>query len=396
MLKFKRLCSPSEASSFFLFGPRGSGKTTFLHEFFGNQKTLWFDLLDRDVEDRLSRSPNDLFAEIREGAGTVDWVVIDEVQRIPMLLDIVHRIIETSDFKPPKFALTGSSARKLKHGSANLLAGRAFVYHFHPLTHLELGKEFSLDRVLNWGSLPKVFHFQQDSDREEYLRAYGLTYLKEEVWAEHLVRDLGPFRRFVEVAAQSSGQLVNFANIGHDVGVDEKTVKSYFQILEDTLLGFILEPFSRSIRKRQLKSPKFYLFDLGVMRALERTMAQGIVPHTYAYGRAFEHFLITEIYRLNDYLRKDYRLSYLRTNDGAEIDLVVERPGATTVLIEFKSSARTDERDTSTLAAFLKDVGNAEGYCLSNDPNKRLINGIHLLPWEEGLVRLGLSTDTFK
>ncbi len=159
---------------------------------------------------------------------------IDEIQKVPKLLNVIHRAIESKEFKSPKFAITGSSARKLKRGSANLLAGRAFVNNLYPLTHIEVGDQFNLEDALNWGTLPQIFSFNEEQEKSEFLRSYGLTYLKEEIWNEHLIEDLDPFRIFLEVAAQANGTIVNYLKMAHDVGVNEKTVKRYFEILEET------------------------------------------------------------------------------------------------------------------------------------------------------------------
>jgi predicted AAA+ superfamily ATPase len=221
---------------------------------------LYIDLLDLATEDLFRTHPEELRQQIL-AKKDCDWVVIDEVQKLPRLLDTVHQLIEE---KRAKFILSGSSARKLKRGSANLLAWRAFVYHLHPLTSVEYGATFSLQEVLEWGALPKLLEFQNASDKIEFLRAYALTYLKEEIQVEQLVRNLDPFRQFLEIAAQSNGQIVNYSKIARDVGVDTTTVQNYFSILEDTLIGFHLPAYHRSIRKRQRESPKFYLFDPGV------------------------------------------------------------------------------------------------------------------------------------
>jgi predicted AAA+ superfamily ATPase len=383
-----RLINPLSTNSFFLFGARGTGKSTLLrHLFKENQGVLWIDLLDPEEEDRYSRAPGELVERINATSGKTRWVVIDEIQKVPRLLDVVHGRIESSDIN---FAMTGSSARKLKRESTNLLAGRAFIYNLFPLTHRELSSAFDLDLALSFGTLPGLLNLGSREEKDAFLRAYALTYLKEEVCTEHLVRKLDPFRRFIEIAAQCNGEIVNFANIARDVGVDIKTVQSYFEILEDTLVGFLLEPFHRSVRKRQRQAPKFYLFDPGIRRALDRTLTIDLKPGTYAYGRAFEHFIVIEALRLSAYRQNDYRFSYLRTKDDAEIDLIVERPGGTTALLEIKSAAHVDERDTRLLERFALDIPGAEAYCLSRDPVARRIGSVLALPWQEGLMELGL------
>jgi predicted AAA+ superfamily ATPase len=385
---FDRITIPLKTNSFFLFGARGTGKSTFLKTYFLGENVLWFDLLDPEMEDLLERHPKALVEQVAAKKGDLEWVVIDEVQKVPKLLNLVHQLIETS---PVKFALTGSSARKLKRGSANLLAGRAFVNYLFPLTHVEMGEKFNLIDALHWGTLPKITQLHTDEEKSDFLRTYALTYLKQEVWAEQFIRDLDPFRKFLEIAAQTNSEVVNYTNIAKDVGADVKTVQSYFEILEDTLLGFLLEPYHRSVRKQQRKNPKFYFFDVGIKRALDRTLSQQLLPQTSVYGKAFEHFLIIEIHRLNAYLKKDFRFSYLLTKDGAEIDLIIERPGAPTALVEIKSSEHVDERDTRVVQPFLKDFEKAQAYILSRDPHPKKIGDVYALPWQEGLKEIGLA-----
>lgn len=384
---FERTCNLPKNHSFFLFGARGTGKTSLIRAQVNQAPLLWIDLLDRKLEDRYRTDPGLLYQECQ--SGKFQWVVIDEVQKAPFLLDVVHRVIESTEFSPPKFALTGSSARKLRHGAANLLAGRAFVRNLHPLTSRECSDAFDLEQVLNFGTLPKIFGLADD-ERNDFLTSYGLTYLNEEVWAEHLIQDLEPFRKFLEVAAQTNGQIVNYAKIGRDVRAHEKTVKKYFQILEDTLLGFFLEPYHRSVRKRQLQSPKFFLFDLGVKRALERTLRQRIIPQTYAFGRAFEHLVLLELVRLNDYGKKDFRFSYFLTKDEGEIDLIIERPGLPLALVEIKATNKTSADDTRYMRSIMPEIGPCEAFCLSIDPHERMQDGVLHLPWMKGLSELGV------
>lgn len=382
-----RLLAPLKTKSFFLFGARGTGKSTFLRHFFASERALWIDLLDPEEEDRFSRRPIELAERIGAAGAELQWVVVDEVQKVPKLLDVAHSQIEKRRYK---FALTGSSARKLKCPHTNLLAGRALVHELYPFTQVELGPAFDLDAALRFGTLPGLTACGSDDERKAFLRAYALTFLKEEIWGEHLIRNLDPFRRFLEVAAQCNGEIVNYTNVARDVGADVKTVQSYFQILEDTLVGVMLEPFHRSLRKRQSQAPKFYFFDSGVKRALNRTLNLDLQPGTYDYGRAFEHFIVLETLRSSAYRQNDFRCSYLRTKDGAEVDLIIERPGATTALIEIKSAERVDERDTRALERFARDLPGAEAFCLSRDPKAKKIGAVLALPWQDGLRSLGL------
>ncbi len=377
--------------SFFLFGARGTGKSTFLRHFFAGHDVLWIDLLLPQEEHRFALRPELLAEQVAARPPGSQWVVIDEVQKVPKLLDVVHALIES---KGTRFALTGSSARKLKYGGVNLLAGRAFVHHLFPFTADELGASFHLEDALAFGTLPGRMALTDPVDCADFLRAYALTYLREEVWGEQLVRKLDPFRAFVEVAAQCNGELINFSRIGRDVGVDTKTVQSYFQILEDTLLIHVLEPYHASVRKRQSQAPRFYFFDTGVCRALNRTLNVPLNRSTYAYGRAFEHFIVTELIRRSDYLRTDYRFSHLRTKDGAEVDVIVERPGQRTLLVEIKSGDRMDRADLRHLLPLARDIPGAEAICLCQEPAPRVMDGIRIFPWRQGLAEITDAQNT--
>lgn len=383
---FHRIFKPLKSNSFFLFGARGTGKSTLLQQTFAQENRLIIDLLDPETEDRLIRSPAELKSQIEKENPSV--VVIDEIQKAPRLLDVVQSLMMV---KPDiQFALTGSSARKLKRGSANLLAGRAFLHYLYPLTSTELGTAFDLNQALAFGTLPAVWNFEENEERKAFLHSYGLTYYKEEIQAEQVVRKLEPFRNFLETAAQSNGKILSYSNIARDVNVDVKTVQSYFQILEDTLIGFILDPFHLSLRKRQRQNPKFYFIDTGIARALSRTLTLELASGTSLYGDLFEQFVILEIYKRNHYFMKDYRFSYLRTKDDAEIDLIIERPGMPIALVEIKSTSRVEEESLRNLVRFAKDMGKCEAFCLSQDPIARKADGVEILPWAQGIRDLGL------
>ncbi len=373
--------------SFFLFGARGTGKTYWLERLLSSDNTISINLLDPLEEEKFSLDPHELSKRIDQLPSSVTHVFIDEIQKVPKLLNLVHHYIEKTDLV---FALTGSSARKLRRGGANLLAGRAFTYYIFPFSHRELGSNFDLNSTLRWGSLPKRFELETSEEKQLYLRAYVNTYLKEEIAEEQVVRKLDPFRRFLQIAAQTSGQIINYSNIAKDTGVTIKTVQSYFQVLEDTLIGSFLPTYHESIRKRQFENPKFYLFDNGVRRALSKTISIDLLPQTYAYGNAFEHFIVQEIIKLQHYQNLDYDLSYLRTYDDAEIDLIIDRPGRPKALIEIKSKEHIDERDLRHLKALGADINNSEMFCLSRDPNPKRIGNIACLPWEQGLIEIGL------
>lgn len=390
---YQRTINILRTKSFLLLGARGTGKSHLLRDNFESNALLWIDLLsDRDFI-TYSRNPELLSKQIEElvksSTSEKRWVVIDEVQRIPKLLNEVHLILENPKIRGKIFfGLTGSSARKLKRGAANLLAGRALVNNLFPLTHVEIGEDFKLDEVLNWGSLPLICSEKDPITKAETLLSYFATYLREEIREEQIVRNLDPFTRFLEVAAQVNGQIVNFAQVAEDCQVDAKAVARYFQILEDTLIGFYIPSYSRSIRKQQSQSPRFYLFDLGVLKAIRGTLTVPITPQTYGYGNSFEHFIVLEVIRLNHYLRKQYKFSYLRTKDGAEIDLIVERPGRATILLEIKSGTVATDSHAKYLRTFMDDFKQCEAWVISQDQKDRLDDGIRYLHWKRALDEL--------
>lgn len=377
-----RIQNLNKNNSFFLFGGRGTGKTTLLKQFYVGKETLWIDLLTDADESLYGRHPDELSHILSRKK--YERVVIDEVQKAPKILDIVQHEMEKE--RGPQFILTGSSSRKLKRGSGNLLAGRAFTYQLFPLTSFELGKCFDLKNALEFGTLPKLLQYSRGEDKNEFLRAYVKTYLREEIQIEQIVRKLNPFRDFLEIAAQSNGKIVNYSKISKDVGVDDKTVYSYFSILEDTLIGFMLPAFHRSVRKQQREAPKFYFFDTGITRALSGTLTVELLPQTFAFGNAFEHWVILECIRLNEYKKLDYKFSYLKTKDNAEIDLIIQRPGNVELLVEIKSARRVAGEHISQIRRFKKDWRfpcDAEIWSL--DPNEKEIDGIHCLYWQSGL-----------
>jgi uncharacterized protein len=380
---FSRLRHFSHKHSFFLFGPRGTGKSTLLKKRFQQNECLWLDLLDSSVEDQFFRNPSDLYAIVKALSKEIIYVVIDEIQKVPKLLDEVHRLIEETD---KIFILTGSSARKLKRGGANLLAGRAFVYYLYALSCFELKEKFDLEKALQWGTLPKIFSLDDDTEKSDFLRSYADTYLKEEIWNEQIIRKLQPFRRFLEVAAQCNGKIINYANIARDVNVDDKTIKEYFFILEDTMIGFFLEPFHNSFRKRLVEKPKFYFFDPGVVRSLSRRLSVPLTPKTSAYGEAFEHFILLEFIRLGNYFQPDYRFSFIRTAGDVEVDLVIERPGKQLLCIEIKSSDAINEKDISAFSKITKDIKNCEAIVLSQDRFTKKFDHVTCYPWNKGIA----------
>lgn len=379
------MCKPLKSKSFFLFGARGVGKSTFIDVHLKQERKLVYDLLDPELEDLFMLEPNRLKSEVLAKIDQIEWVVIDEIQKCPKLLNIVHQLIVSHRVK---FALTGSSARRLRQKGVNLLAGRALTNYLFPLTFDELGSAFQLDAVLSFGSLPEVVLSSSDIERAAFLRSYSLNYVKMEIQAEQWVRNIEPFRKFLTIAAQMNGRILNYSNIARDIGVQPNTVQSYFDILEDTLMGVRLPAYSRSIRKQMSLAPKFYLFDLGIKRALDRTLDVKLVPGTNAFGSAFEHLVFVELFRLCQYYRPDYTLSYILTKDGAEIDLVLERPGKPTALIEIKSKQTVDDRDVRHLIHFKRDFKSPDLYLLSNCIQDQQIGDVKARLWSKGILEL--------
>jgi len=377
-----RILNLSKSQSFFLFGPRGSGKSTWLREQF-KADAYWIDLLNQRMEFDLAKDP-DLLLDRWKANGKKPWIVIDEVQKLPRILDVVHRGIEEHRIR---FALTGSSARKLRRGGANLLGGRAASRELFPFSALELGALFNLDQALQFGLLPRLWTDPNlgASDRVDALFAYVQTYLKEEVAAEQLVRNLDPFRRFLLSAAQSNAQIVNQAKLERDAGVPQKQVARHYEILVDTLIGFFLEPFHGSLRKRQTSKSKFYFFDTGIVRALKDQAGESLNVSTYEYGELFETFLMNEFVKLRSALNLHWTFSYLRTKEGVEIDLIIEKPRGKPTLIEIKSKTSVGPADVGPLVQLGKAVEHEQAYVLSRDTHASEIKGIRCLPWAQGL-----------
>lgn len=333
--------------SFFLFGPRQVGKSTLL----GKIQTIFsVDLLDPAVQQAYSKDPDLLVRQLsaKEEKG---MVLIDEIQRVPKLLDVIHGLME----KNPDiaFAMSGSSARKLRHGAANLLGGRALYRALYPLTMQEMGERFNLETVLHFGSLPKIYTRLLEGKLElaqDLLRSYVVTYIKEEIKAEALVRNLQGFQNFLDVAAAQFAEQVNFSDIGRQCAVAYATVREYYSILEDTLIGFLLYPCLKSERKRMSHAPKFYFFDNGVSRAILGTLKDPASP--IEKGRLFEQWFVQEITRINAYCQKDWKLSFWRTGHGAEVDLIIEHGGKIICAIECKFKKAFSRADLSGLTAF--------------------------------------------
>jgi predicted AAA+ superfamily ATPase len=360
---------PSGRSAF-LWGPRKVGKTHWIHHHFlsGGEKLI--DLLETDTFAEYAARP----ALLRE-RWTEGLTVIDEVQKVPALLDEVHWLIER---KKASFLLTGSSARKLRRGHANLLAGRAWRYEMGPLSATEISG-FDLERAMASGLLPPHL---LSSEPERDLRSYVADYLKEEIAAEASVRNVPAFAEFLRVAALTSSELLNYANVSREAGVSSKVVRSYFEILEDTLLGQRLPPWTRSRDRRMIQTEKFYFFDVGVTNHLARRHVQLGSPD---FGKSFEHWVLMELLNFRRYRSPDLDVRFWRTSTGYEVDFIL---GDMETAIEVKGNARVHTGDLRGLRA-LRDahrVRKAIAVCLEKEPRK--VDAIEILPWRDFLDRL--------
>lgn len=380
----KRVVKLPKTHSFFLLGPRQTGKSTLINTLY-KDSTWAVDLLETETFLRYAKEPS-LFrkeAETQIKKKHVRRILIDEVQRLPGLLNEVQLLMGA---RPAvQFILTGSSARKLRRGGANMLGGRAYYRELFPFVHAEIPEDFDLDRVLQYGTLPPV-HGQDREEAREFLSSYVDVYLREEIQQEGVVRNLGGFARFLEMAAAQSGETVNVSNTARECGLPVRTVQSYYEILEDTLIGLRLEPWRKSLRKRLMGHPKFYFFDMGVTNAVNRRLVGGIDP--VSKGRLFEQFIFLETYRLFRYQQSETGLFYWKTNGGAEVDLVIEKHGKLRAAFEIKSSAAIGGSDLSGLKALRQDEPKIPAFVVCNAAQPYEKDGIGILPWREFLSEI--------
>ncbi len=306
-----RLLKTENNKSFFLYGPRGTGKTTWLRYSFPN--AIFLDLLEAEIYNVLLANPQRLENFIPNNFR--DWVIVDEIQKIPELLDEVHRLIEK---KKNKFILSGSSARKLRKAGHNLLAGRALTYRMHPFCATELGDDFKLEHSLRFGHLPSVY---VEENPKAYLESYVKTYMEEEVRQEGLTRNLNAFARFLESASFSQGSVLNITSVARECSVERKIVENYFSILDDLLIGCRIPVFTKRAKRRMISHPKFYFFDCGVFRTL-RPMGVLDRPEE-AEGVAFESLFLQELIAINDSLSLNYKIFFWRTVNNTEVDFVL-------------------------------------------------------------------------
>ena len=372
---YSRLIKSPENKSFFLFGPRGTGKTTWVKQSFPN--AVYIDLLE-------SRLFNDLLADPQRLVNFIpnnfnDWIIIDEVQKIPELLNEVHRLIEKHKYK---FILTGSSARKLRRKGPNLLAGRALNYSMHPLTAIELGKDFDLNHSLMFGNLPSVY---VESNPKDYLESYIKTYLQEEIQQEGLTRNLSRFSRFLEAASFSQGSVLNVLEVSRECAIERKVVENYFTILEDLLLAYKVPIFTKRAKRRLVAHPKFYFFDVGIYRTL-RPMGPLDAPEEVE-GISFESLLFQELKAINDYYGLGYKIYYWRTSNNLEVDFVLYGERGLKAF-EIKRRGRVPSSELRGLKAFLKDYPTAKAYYIYGAERRMSEGDIDIIPLDYALKNL--------
>jgi len=371
----RTLTFPKFKTSAFLFGPRLTGKTTILR---GLDYQEYFDLLDPSLELEYKTHPAHFWQHL-SAVPSHTLIVIDEIQKIPSLLNYVQMDIDQGRHH---FLLSGSSARKLKRGGANLLGGRALDLKIHPLTHQELKGHFSIQHALSFGTLPKIYALLEENHKtlaRQHLNGYVSIYLKEEIQAEALTRNLGAFNRFLIIAAQNNGQVIEFSNISRECAVPASTVKEYYQILEDTLLGFYLWPFGHSERKKA--RPKFYFFDCGVVRAIQNRLSDP--PTSAEQGYLFETWFINELTRFRDYSGKSHQFSFWREGNQ-EIDIVISDSAGPLLALECKSG-NVDIRQ-SAIQHFQSVFPNVPLIVASlTDTRPRKMGSIEVLPWASAL-----------
>ncbi|NQU05593.1 MAG: ATP-binding protein [Calditrichaeota bacterium] len=379
MQKIKRLLDidlPAGQSAF-LWGARKTGKSTYLKGRFPD--SLIYDFLKTDLFLEFSKKPSLLREQLLAKHPDVlkHPIILDEVQKIPQILDEVHWLIEN---KGLSFILCGSSARKLKRGKVNLLGGRAWRYEMFPFVTAEL-EDWDLLQILNRGMIPE--HYLRDSYRKS-LRAYTQDYLKEEVFAEGLTRNIPAFTRFFDSMGYSHGELTNYTNIARDCGVDSKTVKEYYQILIDTLLGTRVEPFKkRQTRQIISKTSKFYLFDVGVAGAITKRSIEE--EKGELFGKAFEHFILMELLAYRSYKELDYEINFWRTKSGREVDFVL---GGGEIAIEVKGSSRLGSRDLVSINAFIEEHKPLKALIVCNERQERIHGKVRIMPYRNFLKQL--------
>ncbi len=383
---FKRLLNiPLKTKkSFFLFGPRGVGKTTWLNR--NLPDALFVNLLKSESYNRLSANPENIRQMIPPDYN--NWIVIDEIQRVPELLNEVHDLIES---KKHIFILTGSSARTLRRKGVNLLAGRALTYHMHPVTAIEQEDKLDITESLYLGNLPARF---TEHDPQKFLKDYVQTYIREEVLQEGLTRNIGNFSRFLETASFSQASLVNASEIARETGIERSLAENYFSIIEDLLIGVRLPVFTRKAKRKMISHQKFYYFDAGVFRSIRPTGP--LDSDAEMNGPAMETLVFQELRAINDYMECDYKIYFWRTKNGLEVDFILYGPKGL-IAIEVKNSPHVHPKTLRGLKEFKKDYPVAKCYLFYGGGTPLYFDDITVFPIEQALKtldRLLLNTES--
>lgn len=373
---YARLLNPDPKHSFFLFGPRGTGKTTWIKQKYPD--SFYIDLLQAHEYRKYYANPEKLETDVPKNPD--DFIIIDEIQRVPELLNEVHRLIESS--KRYKFILTGSSARKLRRQGVNLLAGRALLNNMHPLTAYELGDDFELSQALKYGTLPAIYSHQNP---DEYLQSYLGTYLEQEINQEAMTRNLSAFYRFLEVVSLSQGSPLNITSIAREVSVHSKVVDNYFSILRDLHIGYFIEPFTRRGKRRLKTKPKFYLFDSGIYNTAR---PKGYIDtENEINGIALEILFLTNLRAINDYYNLWYKITYFKTASGLEVDFIAYGERGFHAF-EIKHARTVTPKHLRGLKAFSRDYPEAKLHIFYLGDRKMYFDNITAYPFEEGLKNL--------
>jgi uncharacterized protein len=360
---FKR----AKNSSLFFWGARQTGKSTLLKNNY--EDALLFDLLKDDTLQTLLRRPSAL-REIVESYPNKNIIIIDEVQKIPALLNEVHWLIENAQ---KKFILTGSSPRKIINSGQNLLGGRALTYKLFPLTTAEV-PNLNLNKALLHGLLPNHY---LSKEADLLIAAYVTSYLQEEIAQEARIRNLSLFLNFLQKAALTNGEFINYSNIAADCGVSSPTVKEYFKILEDTMLGSYIQPYQKNLKRKVTATSKFYFFDTGIVNYLLKQ--KNLEPGTPAFGKAFEHFIFMELTAYKLYMQKDFDISFWHTSTKLEVDFIL---GDAQIAIEVKSTHQVQSKHLKNIKSFMAEANVQQAIVVCNELFPRMVNGILILPWQ--------------
>ncbi|MBE8222217.1 MAG: ATP-binding protein [Bdellovibrionales bacterium] len=371
-----------------ILGPRGTGKSVYIEKLTCKQKNLFsINLLKTDIFTRYLADPSLLRKEVEQILKKTETliVIIDEVQKVPSILNEVHFLIEAYKNRCT-FILTGSSARKLKQQNINLLAGRAILVPFFSFNYKEVDFKNNLNNILQFGLLPEVFLDDNVESKIDFLKTYTGVYLKEEIMQESLVRNIGNFNQFLELAAQLNGSQINYRNISKKIGVSDNTVKSHYEILEDTLIVSKIPAWTNSVKKQLQKAAKYYFFDNGVINSLTGELKTELKPSSFRYGLLFENLVVNEIIKINSLLGHDYKIFHYKSNHELEIDIILQKNlQSNPIAIEIKSSTSPTAQEVKNILSIRQDYPKARCIVICNTPNNYIENEIEFLSFPSGI-----------